>query len=90
MSPALPAGLSLDATTGVVSGTPTVVASTAAYTVTATNAGGSTTASLLVTVNDVAPSGLTYATNPATYTKGAAITPNAAHELGGAADGPGR
>ena len=31
---------------------------------------------LVITVNDAAPSGLTYATNPATYTKGVAITPN--------------
>ena len=42
VSPALPAGLSLDATTGIVSGTPTAIAATSGYTVTATNSGGST------------------------------------------------
>ena len=84
VTPALPAGLSLGTTTGVLSGTPTAVASTAIHTVTATNAGGSTTASLSLTVNDVAPSSLAYATSPATYTKGTAIAPNAPTSTGGA------
>src|SRR5205807_8813883 len=44
VSPALPAGLSLNTSTGVITGTPTVLAATAGYTVTATNTGGSTTA----------------------------------------------
>jgi Putative Ig domain len=42
--PGLPAGLSFKTTTGVILGTPTVAAAEANYTVTATNAGGSTTA----------------------------------------------
>ena len=46
------------------------------YTVTATNSGGSTTASVSITVNDVPPSSLSYSTNPAVYTKGRAITAN--------------
>ena len=50
ISPALPAGLSIDPTTGVISGTPTVTATSAIYTVTATNAGGNTTATLTVAV----------------------------------------
>src|SRR5207302_10957595 len=37
---------------------------------------GSTTATVRITVNDVAPAALTYSTNPATYTKGTAITAN--------------
>ena len=44
VSPALPAGLSLSTTTGVISGTPTSVAVKANYTVKASNAAGSTTA----------------------------------------------
>lgn len=56
VSPALPAGLSLNTTTGVISGTPTSVAAKANYTVTATNAGGSTTAIVSIVVNGVAPS----------------------------------
>jgi hypothetical protein len=46
VAPALPAGLSLDAVSGAISGTPTAPKASAAYTVTATNAGGSTTAAL--------------------------------------------
>ena len=40
VSPALPAGLDLNTTSGVVSGTPTVAATVATYTVTGTNATG--------------------------------------------------
>ncbi|MBK8794828.1 MAG: hypothetical protein IPN59_17300 [Holophaga sp.] len=48
--PALPAGLNLSATTGVVTGTPTALAAAANYVVTATNAGGSTTVPLNITI----------------------------------------
>ena len=40
VSPSLPNGLTLSPTTGVISGTPTVVSSTATYTISATNSGG--------------------------------------------------
>ncbi len=73
VSPALPSGLSLDTTTGVISGTPTAITAVANYTVTATNTGGSTTATVSITVNDVVPSGLSY-TTPNVFTKGIAIT----------------
>lgn len=76
VTPALPAGLSLAATTGVISGTPTAVAATATYTVTASNAGGNDSVELSITVNDVAPSGLSYSVNPAVYAAGASISPN--------------
>jgi hypothetical protein len=46
VSPALPAGLALDTASGTISGTPTAAAAQAAYTVTATNAGGATTFAL--------------------------------------------
>ena len=62
VSPSLPAGLSLDTKTGIISGTPTTVTAAASYTVTATNATGSTTASLSITV--AGPS-LTITTQPA-------------------------
>ncbi|MBD0725879.1 hypothetical protein B6A10_11875, partial [Flavobacterium sp. L1I52] len=73
VSPALPAGLSLNTTTGVISGTPTAIAAAANYTVTATNTGGSTTATVSITINDIAPSALSYST-PNVFTKGTAIT----------------
>src|SRR3979411_1280607 len=44
--PALPAGLTLDPTSGVISGTPLAASPTTTYTVTASNAGGSATASV--------------------------------------------
>ena len=43
IAPALPAGLSLNTTTGAISGTPTETPAPASYTITATNASGSTT-----------------------------------------------
>jgi putative Ig domain-containing protein len=67
VSPALPAGLSLNTTTGIISGTPTSVAAKADYMVTATNAGGSTTATVSVVVRaaaPAAPSDLQYPTPP--------------------------
>jgi alpha-tubulin suppressor-like RCC1 family protein len=84
ISPPLPAGLSLDPSTGVISGTPTAIAGEATYTVTATNSGGSASVDLVITVNDVGPSSLAYAANPVTYTKGTAITTNAPSSTGGA------
>ena len=60
VSPALPLGLSLDESSGVISGTPSAVASTADYTVTATNGTGSTTATVTIEVA-AAPVGSTFA-----------------------------
>ena len=74
VSPSLPAGLSLDSSSGAISGTPTAITSSATYTVTATNTGGSTTADVTIEVNDVAPSALTYSPNTFTLTKGTAMT----------------
>lgn len=55
INPALPAGLSFNTTTGVISGTPASVHSATLYTITASNSGGSTTATILITVNITVP-----------------------------------
>ena len=82
-APKLPIGLRLNSTTGVISGTPVEVKAAAAYTITATNADGAATSSLNITVNDIEPSALTYAQNPAIYTKGQTIAPNTPSNSGG-------
>ncbi|MDA9829639.1 putative Ig domain-containing protein, partial [Candidatus Poseidoniaceae archaeon] len=83
ISPSLPSGLNIDSSTGVISGTPTVTASSASYVITATNSGGSDTATVSMTVNAQAPSGLSYATENMTLEKGTAMTPNLASVSGG-------
>ena len=72
VSPALPAGIALDAKSGQISGTPTAAASTANYTITASNSGGSSSFALTISVNLAAPSGLAYP-NPQTFYRGVAI-----------------
>ncbi len=58
ISPPLPAGLGLDGSSGVLSGTPAVAAEVADYTVTATNSGGSGTAKVNIAVSNPAPTTL--------------------------------
>jgi hypothetical protein len=82
VSPSLPAGLSLNASTGTLSGTPTAVTSSASYTITATNTGGTDTASVTITVNDIAPS-IAYSTTSFTLTKGTAMTTETVTSTGG-------
>jgi hypothetical protein len=55
VSPALPAGLALNATTGQITGTPTSATAAANYTVTASNATGSTAFALSITVSPGLP-----------------------------------
>jgi phenylpyruvate tautomerase PptA (4-oxalocrotonate tautomerase family) len=73
VSPSLPAGLSLDTSTGAISGTPTAVTSSATYTITATNTGGTDTASMTIVVNDVAPT-ISYGSSTLTLEKGTTMT----------------
>ncbi len=73
ISPALPDGLSLSASTGKITGTPVAESAAAAYVVTAQNAAGSTTFTLSLAVLIPAPSALSYP-SPQTYLIGTAIS----------------
>jgi uncharacterized repeat protein (TIGR01451 family) len=84
VTPALPAGITLDPASGTIAGTPTATSAQASYTVRATNTGGSATAAITLTVNEPAPAGLAYATNPILAIRGAAITPDLPSSTGGA------
>jgi len=72
VSPALPAGLSLNATSGVITGTPLMATKQTTYQLMANNDGGHSTFALMIGV-DVPPSGLNYA-SPAQATVGTPIT----------------
>jgi hypothetical protein len=52
IAPALPSGLSLDTSTGTISGTPAVASAQTTYTVTASNATAKVTTSVIITVHD--------------------------------------
>lgn len=84
VAPALPAGLSLSAASGAITGTPTALAPASTYVITATNPSGSATANLSIAVLDAAPSHLSYLVNPAVYTVGLGIVPNTPTSQGGA------
>ena len=66
IDPAIGNGLLFDTTTGIISGTPTAVASEITYTITATNGGGDGTATIAITVNpaDATRPGVTISSLP--------------------------
>lgn len=83
ISPSLPGGLLLNPTTGTISGTPLVALAATTYTITGTNSGGSTTATISITVTDMAPTDLEYST-PNVFFKGVQINPLTPSNSGGA------
>ena len=72
-NPALPSGLSLNASNGAISGTPTSVTAVATYTITAANAAGTTSATVQIVVNAAPPTNLTYPQTSIAATVGQAI-----------------
>jgi len=85
VNPALPTGLELDPTTGVITGTPVAASAAVLYVVTAQNAAGSTTARVQIEVRSMPaqPAGLTYRETAATYAVGVAIAENPPSSTGG-------
>lgn len=84
----LPAGLSINTTTGVISGTPTAIATTS-VTISATNAGGTGTATLVITISSTPVPVITSSlvasgivTAPFTYTITATNTPTSYNATG--------
>ncbi len=73
ISPTLNNGLSFSTTTGVISGMPNISASAAIWTVTATNAGGSGSATLSITVLDNAPTDITLSNDNISENAGANV-----------------
>ena len=65
IAPALPAGVALNSSTGLISGTPTAIMASRLYTVTATNAAGSSSATFTLFIDsDLDGDGIGDATDP--------------------------
>ena len=79
---ALPAGLTLNATTGVISGTPAGAQTALSVTITGTNGVGSAFKAITNTVTATAPTALHYAT-PSTYIMNTVIPNNSPNPVGG-------
>ena len=73
VTPSLPVGLNLDPLTGEISGVPTVLAGPALHTVTATNAGGTSSTTISIEVFEATPSALSYPGDPFSFEQFSAI-----------------
>ena len=74
ISPSLPAGLTLNTSTGTITGRPTAPSASTNYTISGTNSGGTVSKIISILVNDNEPTDLTYIT-PTIFGVGTAITP---------------
>ena len=73
VDPPLPSGLTIDSLTGVISGTPTELQTATDYTITVSNQYGFTKDIISITVNDTAPTNLTYPLPTVVLAKGVNI-----------------
>jgi len=77
VAPALPPGLALDPATGLLEGCPRDPAPTAGFVITASNSGGSATATVVFAVRPAgAPGPLRYAVNPVVFEAGRTASPD--------------
>ncbi|WP_177142528.1 kelch repeat-containing protein [Variovorax sp. YR216] len=85
VDPPLPAGLTIDPASGIISGSPQTPSRTVIYKVTGRNAGGTATAGLRIEVSPrtVAPGNLRYAVESPIYRQGQPIAPNTLSAQGG-------
>lgn len=81
--PPFPAGINLNAGSGVVSGTPSIQSSTTTYTVSGTGTGGTGHTSLTLTVNGLPPN-ISYPSSAYVFPKSTTITPVSITNTGGA------
>ncbi|MDI1288662.1 MAG: Ig domain-containing protein, partial [bacterium] len=86
ISPSLPAGLTINASSGIISGTPQQSQPATSYTVTASGQSGSASATVTITVKS--PRAISPATQQVSGTVGTAITPTQAYVATGFASGP--
>ena len=73
ISPTFNNGLNINATTGIISGTPTFTQSIKNYIITASNSGGSTNFTISILILPIAPSNLRYQSSNLTLTIGSVI-----------------
>ena len=81
ISPSLPTGLNFNTSTGQITGTPTILSNAASYTITATNAGGSTTKSISVAVNFSGLSSISAVTGTAMQLNWSALATAASYQI---------
>jgi hypothetical protein len=72
-NPTLPAGLSLDASTCAISGTPTATQALTTYTISVTHSTGVTSTGISIRVEELTSVSVTYTGSPYTFTQGVAI-----------------
>ncbi len=86
ISPSLPAGLTINASNGIISGTPQQAQPATSYTVTASGKSGSASAAVTITVQS--PRGISPTAQQVSGTVGTAITPTQAYVATGFASSP--